>query len=391
MPGPINAMLMSTAMTTGRPAEWAIDDEVIRLREWATDTVHPLIWDARSPPTIGTAETCSIRVRAPSHRVARVHARFDRSRGRWSIVARDSEHGLLVDGAKRESAELRPGLEISLGGAITLVAESLQLIAVREELSRLLGWSPARRETVDLALRQVREHDLRRQPLILCGGRNERDLVPVAEELHRLTLTEDRPFILYDPHQSTTRTAEDPVRTIADRMTALAEAKDGTLCLLHSKLKYRELTAIYAAVLPRDCLTHIVLCTSSNKAEKVSRPPIVIPPLDTRKTELDRLISEYVVEAAKRLYCTKQVRLSPEDRGWLRTHACESLPEIQTATLRLVAVREAGNVSAGSALLGISHVALTKWLDRRGFAKLEAARTRKPKRARATTRAPARR
>jgi hypothetical protein len=306
-------------------------------------------------------------------------------------VAQGGEHELLIDGAKRESAELRPGLEISLGGAITLIAESPRLIALRDALARLLGWSPARRETVDLALRQVREHDLHRQPLILCGGRTERDLVPVAEALHRLTLTEARPFILYDPRRNTTETAEDPVRTIADRTTALAEAKDGTLCLLPSRLRYRELTTIYASVLPRDCLTHIVLCAGSNEDEKLSPPPIVIPPLDTRKAEIDRLISEYVLEAAKRLYCTKRVRLSPEDRAWIRTHACESLPEIQTATLRLVAVREAGNVNAGSALLGISHVALTKWLNNRGFAKLEAARSRKLKRARAATRSPTRR
>jgi hypothetical protein len=391
MPARSNAMLVATTTTTSHPAAWAIDDEVIHLREWATDTVHPLIWDARNPPKLGTAAACSIRVRASSQRVAREHAYLERSRGRWSVMARGSEHELLVDGAKRESAELRPGVEISLGGAITLIAESPRWIALREALSRLLGWSQARRATVDLALRIVREHDLQRQPLILRGGRHERDLVPVAAELHRLTLTEERPFILYDPHRDTTETAEAPVQTIADRASALAEAKDGTLCLLHSKLKYRELTTIYAAVLPRDCLTHIVLCTVGDKAKKLTPAPIVIPPLDHRKTEIDRLINEYVVEAAKRLYCTKPVRLSSEDRAWLRTQTYDSLAEIQTSTLRLVAVREAGTVNAGSALLGISHVALTKWLNSRGFAKLEAARARKFKRARATTYAPSRR
>ncbi|HSK02615.1 MAG TPA: hypothetical protein VK932_15285, partial [Kofleriaceae bacterium] len=106
-------------------------------------------------------------------------------------------------------------------------------------------------------------------------------------------------------------------------------------------------------------------------------PRIDIPPLDTRKTELDRLISEYVREAAGRLYATRRVRLSPADREWLRTSACASLPELRTATLRLVAVREAGNVNAASALLGISHVALAKWLNSRGFSKLEAAGARK--------------
>lgn len=98
-----------------------------------------------------------------------------------------------------------------------------------------------------------------------------------------------------------------------------------------------------------------------------------------------------MAEAAGRLYCTAPVRLSREDRTWLGAHACESLSEIQTATLRLVAVREAGTVNAGSALLGISHVALAKWLNSRGFARLEAARARKLERARTTAPARARR
>ncbi len=384
-------MLAPTTTTTDRPAAWAIDDEVIRLREWATDTVHPLIWNARNPPAIGTAETCSIRVRGPSHRVAREHAHFEHIRGRWFIVARDGEHDLLIDGTRRQRTELRPGMEISFGGAVTLIAESLRLIALREALSRLLGWSAARREMVDLALRRVREHDLRRQPLILRGAHHERDLVPVAHELHRLTLTEARPFILYDPRRNATETAEDPVRTIGDRKTALAEAKDGTLCILYSRLKYRELTTILTSVLPQDCVTHIVLCTGPDETKELSRPPIVIPPLATRKPELDRLIGEYVVEAAKRLYCTKPIRLSSEDRAWLRTQASESLSDLQTTTLRLVAVREAGSVNVGSALLGISHTALFKWLNARGFAKLEAARARKLERARTARRSPTRR
>ncbi|HWU91441.1 MAG TPA: FHA domain-containing protein [Kofleriaceae bacterium] len=379
-------MIKTSATTSGHSAEWAIDDEVIRLREWATDTVHPLIADDRKLPTIGTAETCSVRVRDSSQRVAGEHARFERSRGRWSIVDGGSEHGLRVDGARCESAELRPGVEISLGGAVTLIAESQRLIALREALSRVLGWSPARQETVDLALRQIRDHDRQQSVLVLCGGRDDHDLVPIAEELHRLTLTEQRPFIVCNPRRSTTATAEDPIRTIADGMTALAEAQDGTLCLLNGKLP-RNLTAMLAAMLPPECRTHIVLCAGRAEDVAFQTPPIVVPPLSTRKAEIDRLINEYVLEAAHRLYCAKRIRLSPADRAWLRDSAGESLPEIQKATLRLVAVRDAGSVNAAAALLGISHVALAKWLDKRGFSKLEAASSRKITPARAVTRA----
>src|SRR5262245_17133566 len=126
--------------STPRPAEWAIDDDVIRLREWATANVHPLA-DAAQPVTLGTSAACAIRVRDPSRRVGREHARLEKGRGRWTIVDAGSPHGLLIDGVRCGRAELRPGLEISLGGAVTLIAESPRLITLREMLECLLGWS----------------------------------------------------------------------------------------------------------------------------------------------------------------------------------------------------------------------------------------------------------
>jgi hypothetical protein len=369
-------MMRPSVLTTSRPAEWAIDDEVIRLREWATDTVHPLAEDARASLTLGSAEASSIRVRDRARRVAREHARLERSRGRWTIVDAGSDHGLLIDGTRCDRAELRPGLEISLGGAVTLIAESPRLIALREALQRLLGYRPARRATVDEALRQIRDHDLHRTPLVLCGGPTEHDLIPIAEELHRLTLTEHQPFVVYNPSRTAAR-SQGAARTFADLATALHEAGDGTMCMEHGTLSRREVIRIYAAVLPQQCRTHLVHCGSAPGDPELPTPRIAIPPLDARKTEIDRLITEYVREAAGRLYATRRVRLSSADRDWLRSSACESLPELRTATLRLVAVREAGNVNAASALLGISHVALAKWLNSRGFSKLEAAGAKK--------------
>jgi hypothetical protein len=375
------------APTASRPAEWAIDDDVIRLREWATDTVHPLAEDAGPLLAIGTAAACALRVQDPSHRVAPEHARLEWIRGRWSIVDAGSEHGLLVDGTRCDRAELRPGLEISLGGAVTLMAESARLIVLREALERLLGWSPARRATVDEALRQIRDHDLHRAPLVLCGGPAEHDLIPIAEELHRLTLTERLPFVVFNPRRPVDE-SEGVARTFADLATALREAGDGTICMEQSKLSRRDEIAVYAAVLPQQCRTHIVHCGNDPDDPTLPTPRIAIPPLDARRTEIDRLISEHVREAAARLYATKRVRLSPADREWLRTSCCESLPELRMATLRLVAVREGGNISAAAALLGLSHVGLAKWLNGRGFSQLEAVKLKAAKRSRRRRSAP---
>ncbi len=97
----------------------------IRLREWATTNVHPLPEDATGPVTIGTAETCGIRVRDPHPRQpGRVYARLERSFGRWALLDARSERGISINGARCLYADLRPGVEISLGDAVTLIAES---------------------------------------------------------------------------------------------------------------------------------------------------------------------------------------------------------------------------------------------------------------------------
>lgn len=347
---------------------WAIDDDVIHLREWATANVHPLSEDAAGPITLGTAETCAIRVRDPSRQLGQVYARIERCFGRWALLDAGSERGVSIDGARCLYAELRPGVEISLGGAVTLIAESPRLILLREALERLLGWSPAYRARVDEALRQIRDHDLKRSALTLCGGPKERDLIPIAQELHRLTLTEAQPFVVYDPRRVTR--SEGVVPTFSDLAAALRAAADGTLCLEHRKVSSRDVMAICLAVLPKDCRTHIVYCGNDPDDPELLTPRIVIPPLSTRRTELDRLIREYLREATALLGATKHVRLSPADRAWLRTSASASLAELRTATLRLVAVRVAKDVRAASTLLGISHGALRKWLNDRGFSKL---------------------
>lgn len=363
-----------TAMKVPKPtllhsAPWAIDDEVIQVREWATELVFPLV----APPShiwslaIGTARTCALRLGVEHPQLAPVHARLQYD-SRWTIIDAGSEHGLIIDGVRCAGAELRPGLEISLGGALTLVAESPRLIALRETLCQLLGWGAKQRAAVDLALRQVRRHDWQRERLGLCG-REWAELVPIAKELHRLTLGA-RPFVVY-PMDSVAQPPEPGVYRTTDLAEALAAAQDGTLCLLYDRLKPRErrqkLIGLYFALWPEGCLTHLVLCAERAPAQGFPDAPIKFPPLSTRSADLDRLIDECLREAAARLYCAKAVQLGASDRRWLRTVARSSPPELQEATLRLLALRETSSINGAAALLGISHTAVAKWIRQRGF------------------------
>lgn len=337
--------------------EWAINDEVVRLREWSTDRAYPLFSDARGPLTIGSAPTCAIRIDDKTHRVSHTHAELQRVQGRWGVLDRRSKNGIYRDGAKLEKFVLTPGMELGLGGGVTLMAESARLIALRSTLARMLGWSAASATAIDLALRAIRFAARRLSPLVLCGT----DLVPLAEELHRLTLTAARPFVFCNPRRRTSESTWNPTRCAPSGLTALEEASGGTVCLSTKHLPSDLQSLIHKFRRP-ECQTQLVVCSESpHNAELFNAAPIVVPSLASREDELERIIDEYAINAAGELSMGDHW-LSSAERAWIRSHMT-TLAEIQKATLRLAAIQRAGSISAGAGFLGISHQALNQWLD----------------------------
>lgn len=53
------------------------------------------------------------------------------------------------------------------------------------------------------------------------------------------------------------------------------------------------------------------------------------------------------------------------DHSWVREHAATSLGEIEKVTLRIVALRDFINMSFAAGRLGMAHVSLARWVDRR--------------------------
>jgi hypothetical protein len=359
LPNPEDETSMTPSTVTNvLSEEWCINDEVIRLRQWGTDRVFPLFADRREPVTIGTAVSCSIRVHDPMRRASREHAHLERIGGRWGVFDRRSKNGLYRDGAKVDKFALAPGVEIGLGGGAVLVAESVRWIALRGVVARMLGWSGERAEEVDRALREVRLAATRRTTLVLCG---EEDLVPLAEELHRATFTAARPFVLCNPSRSTNQTPENPTRCVTSGRAAVAEAPGGTVCLLHKNLP-ADLEEMLHDLRASECQTQLVVCAASIRdVGPFASSPIAVPPLTSRKAEMDQIIKEYAIEAAAAMGIGEHW-LSPAERAWIRDRCGDSLPDIQKATLRLAAIRQAGSSSAGALRLGISHTAMLKWL-----------------------------
>lgn len=343
--------------------EWAIDDGVIRLREWGGDPFRLLPAPPTNECTIGSGDNCALRLDDPTGRVSRLHARLVRDHAKWLLRDLGSKNGVRLDGARRSEIVLEPGAEIGIGG-LTLIAESHRSVALRGFLSRVLGWRSDRIEVVDHALRAIRLAVTRRAALVLCG---EGDLVPMARSIHRHALGADRPFIVCDPRRRAGRATVRSAENYEQGMHALAAATGGTLCVRSHRLP-RDFSDVIAALRVPSSRVQLVVCAASpDDCEPYLASPVVVPPLRDRPGELDRIITEYFDDAIAELSVPReQVQpISSDERSWVLAHSAASLPDIEKGTLRLVAIRESRNVSNAAARLGMAPVSLSRWMVRR--------------------------
>jgi hypothetical protein len=340
-------------------SEWEIDDQVMRLREWGTDTIRVLPAPPVADWTVGAAEGCALRLFDPSGRISRVHARLVHDQTRWLLRDLGSKNGVRLDGARRAEIVLEPGIEIGIGG-LTLIAESTRSVALRSFLARLLGWRSHRTEVVDHALRSIRMAATRRAPLVLCG---DGDVIPIARSIHRHALG-DRPFVVCDPRRRRTRATVRSAENHETGLAAFAAAQGGSLCVRSRRLP-RDFTSVIAALRDPDARVQLVVCASSlDDGKPYFAVPIAIPPLAGRKAELDRIIGEYAEDALAQLHAPR-ASFAVADHAWVREHAATSLPEIEKATLRLVALRDSRNLTGAAARLGMAPVSLARWIGRR--------------------------
>jgi hypothetical protein len=341
---------------------WSIDDEVVQLRRWGTATMYRLPRPPVRDWTVGAAETCGLQLDDRSGRVSRLHARLVRRQTRWLLRDEASKNGVWIDGARRGELVLTPGLEIRIGG-VTLIAESLLLSALRGFLARLLGWGNERTGIVDEALRAVRMAATRRTALVLCG---EGDLVPIARAIHRHVRNSTRPFIVCDPRRQASKETVRSAENHAAGVEALEAAAGGSLCV-----RSRRLPADFDQVIERlrepTSQVQLIICSEgSRECERCRVAPIVLPSLASRADEIDRIIHEYAHDAMIELETPRSV-FPAADHDWVRKHAASSLPEIEKATLRLVALRASSSLTQAAERLGMAPVSLSRWIDRRAM------------------------
>ena len=354
-------MLVVTDADTAGTDEWAITDEPDRLREWGITTAHPLpsphLVDATI--TIGASKDCWLQLVDPRKKVSRVHASLLRHGGRWKIADIKSRNGIKVDGARRLSVHLMPGMEIGIG-SIVLIVESPLLIQLRELLARLIGWSAARRADVDNALRSVRIAATRRESLLLCG---DGGLVSIARLLHNRALGEHRPFVVCDPHRRRSEPDARAAINYDDGLIALQEAVGGTICMWRERPLPDFGKVVERLSKPTSPRVQLIVCSHlvPDPRQPMMGPTIVLPPLSERASELPRIVDEFGTDAS-----TLGGTLTSKSRDWVIQHESSNLARIATATRRLVALNGAGgNVRVAASLLGMSKSSLAEWFAAR--------------------------
>jgi hypothetical protein len=349
------------------PQSESLGDVVIRLREWATNRTFPLhilqVSGAPEPATTAALQLSRDTAVASTNRVELAYeSRL------WRIRDWDGIANLRQDGRPTREVSLLAGTEVAIGGR-TLIAESPRSIALRNFCLRLIGWGDDRIGVVDHALRAIRLACSGRAPLILRGAG---DLVLVAYTIHRYTLGSGVPFIVSDPRRKDTGATVRGPANLRCGMEAFRRALGGTVCVRSIRLP-EDFEHVLNAFREPDCGVQLVVCAKESPTPgrdpfAVSASPIDIPRLATRYPDLFRIVREYVDDVTSLLHVPDDC-LGSQDIEWIMSSSVRakalSIPDIEKAVWRMVAVRTTRDLSKAAALLGMARVSLERWLRRR--------------------------
>jgi hypothetical protein len=92
-----------------------------------------------APHALGAADTCVLHFVDPSGRLSPQRAQRTRRETRWGVLDLASKNGLRLEGVRCPVFAVGAGSEISV--ELTLIVESILLVALRGILAGLLGYS----------------------------------------------------------------------------------------------------------------------------------------------------------------------------------------------------------------------------------------------------------
>jgi len=225
---------------------------------------------------------------------------------------------------------------------------------------RLFGWGDEVADVVDDRMHTILTAARQGTPIALRG---ESDLVPVAHALHRRLFGPDAPFVVCDPQR---RHSDGAGRWQPNRITgrlALDAAIGGSVCVRAKSLP-PDFLALATSFREAGSLAMLFVCLHDrDPIRDVLCPPVDIPSLAERASDHERLLDEYLRDAAKTLG-VRRVRLAPHLRESILRDV-ESLADLENTTLRVVAIASARSVAQAATRLHMASVSLSRWVGRR--------------------------
>jgi hypothetical protein len=357
------ARAFTTSTRTAKSAAWDIADEIIAFRSWGTSETFyfPAGVTGLDEWLIGSSSKCDLCLKDPGGGVSREHAAMSRVDGQWQINDKRSKNGLSVDGVRRVSARIDPGSVLGLGN-LQLVAVSCRLIALREFLLRIMGWSVQSNTAIDEAIQDIRIARTRRDPLVLRGPGN---LVEIARQLSSVLLEKDAPFALHDTLRSPDGDGDARcVPNTGSLKEAITLAPSGVVCIRGKKLPPDFAAQVLELRMTPKAAPLLIVCDEGTMELNQVRtaPPIMVPACSARSArEMDSLIAACRAEVA--LEFSIEDGVSDEEYRWIVDNA-ETIAAVEKCVRRLFALRKAGSTSGAARLLGMAAVSLRRWLQR---------------------------
>jgi len=344
------------------------DNEVVRLREWGTNQFFAL----RAPQDLRQVAVAAATVLQPpisdrTPAIAMNNVEFLYEGQTWRVRDLSGVASLRQDGSPTREVRLTAGTEVGIAHR-TFIAESARSIALRNFCSRLLGWGDDRIAVVDRALRAIRLASAGRAVLVL-RGRGE--LIWITHSIHRHTLGGQAPFVVSDPRRKNTVATVRGPANYACGLEALRWAARGTLCV-HAERLPRDYRKVLRVVGGPENDVRLAMCTEISTRHAAAlfdvAAQIDIPDLDARRSDLPRIVSEYI-EDAMNILSAPDGCLDEKDINWILERSALgnriTIPGIEKAVLRMVAIRMTESRTDAARLLGVRQVSLENWIRRR--------------------------
>lgn len=234
---------------------------------------------------------------------------------------------------------------------------------VRTLCRRIYGSTRARVADVEHATHSLLASVTHGTPIALRG---ESDLVPIARALHDELFGAQRPFVVCDPRR---RDNDGSVRCPPNRTTAADAAHlavGGSVCVRASRLPH-DLNALITSARSQGGTAQLFVCLhQEDPLIDMLCSPIRIPSLACHSKDREKIIEGYIADATRSLG-VQRMRISHDSRHSFLWQV-RSLPELEKAVRRLVALKSAPNVSRAAASLKIAPVSLNRWVARRAVA-----------------------